>query len=369
MGAGVGLVLAGDVMTGRGIDQVLPHPGSPTLHEEYVNDARRYVDLAERVNGSVPAPVAPSWPWGEVLSVADPAPVSWRVMNLETAVTRSDDWARGKAVLYRMSPDNVDCLRVAGASVWTLANNHLLDFGFQGLDETLRVLREAGQTSCGAGLDAVQAWAPATVETQGRRLLVWSVGHPSSGVPRHWAAADARPGVALLPNLRDATADRLLARVAEHRRDGDLVVVSVHWGSNWGYGVPPGQRRFAHRLVDGGVHVVLGHSSHHPKPLEVYRGGLVLYGCGDLVNDYEGIDGYEAYRDDLRLLYSARFDAASQALVSLRMWPFRARRLRLDRASAEDAHWLAARLGESCRELGTTIAPATDGALVVVLGR
>jgi poly-gamma-glutamate capsule biosynthesis protein CapA/YwtB (metallophosphatase superfamily) len=363
MDRGVGVVLAGDVMAGRGVDQILPHPGSPKLHEAYVKDARRYVDLAERVNGAIPAPVAPTWPWGDVLDVPQPAEVSWRVMNLETAVTRSDDWAQGKAVQYRMNPDNVEFLHLDPSAVWTLANNHLLDFGVRGLEETVRVLHDAGLTTCGAGLDAVQAWAPARVETRGHRMLVWSVAHSSSGVPRDWAATAERSGVALLPDLRDATADRLAEQIGQHRRPEDLVVVSVHWGSNWGYAVPAEQRRFAHRLIDGGVHVVHGHSSHHPKPMEVYHGRLVLYGCGDLVNDYEGIGGYEQYRDDLRLLFSARFDAGSKALVTLRMFPFQARRMRLWRAGTEDAQWLADRLDGSCRKVGTAVELGTDGAL------
>ena len=89
------------------------------------------------------------------------------------------------------------------------------------------------------------------------------------------------------------------------REPGDVVVASIHWGSNWGYDVPATHTDFAHRLIDAGVDVVHGHSSHHPRPIEVYQGKLILYGCGDLIDDYEGIGGYQKYRDDLRLLYFA----------------------------------------------------------------
>ncbi|MFG2394173.1 CapA family protein [Streptomyces lavendulae] len=101
-----------------------------------------------------------------------------------------------------------------------------------------------------------------------------------------------------------------------------MVAVSIHWGSNWGYRVPPEHVRFAHALVDGGADLVHGHSSHHPRPLEVYRGRLILYGCGDLVDDYEGITGHKQYRDDLRLLYTARLDKDTGALRGLRLTPF-----------------------------------------------
>ena len=101
----------------------------------------------------------------------------------------------------------------------------------------------------------------------------------------------------------------MLDRTRLIRRNTDVVVVSVHWGSNWGYDVPDAHVEFAHRLVDGGVDVVFGHSSHHPRPVEIYRGHPILYGCGDLINDYEGIGGHERFRDDLRLLYLVTLDA------------------------------------------------------------
>ncbi len=358
---GAGVVLGGDVMTGRGVDQVLAHPGPPELRESNVCDARTYVELAERANGPIPAPVPDRWPWGVALDAVPPG--AWRVLNLETSVTGSDDWAPAKAVHYRMSPANVGCLREAGAHVWTLANNHVLDFGVEGLVETLDTLRAAGLRTAGAGRDALEAWRPAIVESGARRLLVWSVGHRSSGIPAGWAATASRPGVALLPDLGHRTADGLVGRVRAAARPGDLVVVSVHWGGNWGYDVPAEQRRFAHRLVDGGVHVVHGHSSHHPKPAELYGGGLVLYGCGDLVDDYEGITGYERYRDDLRLLYDVRLDPERGRPVDVRAWPFQARRMRLECATTEDAGWLADTLAARGAALGTRTGLDEDGAL------
>jgi poly-gamma-glutamate capsule biosynthesis protein CapA/YwtB (metallophosphatase superfamily) len=81
-------------------------------------------------------------------------------------------------------------------------------------------------------------------------------------------------------------------------KPGDLIVVSVHWGPNWGYDIPHQQRRFAHALIDK-ANVSIIHGQHHLKAIEVYRDRLILYGCGDFLNDYEGIKGYEEFRDDL----------------------------------------------------------------------
>ena len=202
-----------------------------------------------------------------------------------------------------MNPDNLPCVAAIRPDVCALANNHVLDLGERGLRETLGTLAGAGLATAGAGLDAVQAGRPAVVPLpDGGRMLVLSCGTASSGIPPHWAATATRPGVNLLPGLSPAAADALITRTQAARQDGDVIVVSIHWGSNWGYEVYSDQVRFAHRLIDGGVDVIHGHSSHHPRPIEVYRRKLILYGCGDCIDDYEGITGYEEYRDDLRLL-------------------------------------------------------------------
>lgn len=363
----VTLALTGDVMLGRGIDQVLPHPGDPRLWERHVGDARRYVDLAEEANGPVPRPVDWTWPWGVALDVLDEAAPDVRIINLETSITRSDDAVPGKAVHYRMEPRNLPALEVAEPDVTVLANNHVADLGPDGLRETLDVLDGAGLTTVGAGRDAAAAWAPAVVGLGGgRRLLVLAVGMPSAGVPGDWAATPTRPGVALVDRPTPAAAADLVERLERHRQPGDLAVVSIHWGSNWGHQVPPAQRTFAHALVEGGVDLVHGHSSHHPRPLEVHRERLVMYGAGDLVNDYEGIRGHEAHRSHLRLLYLVTLDAATGALVDTRLVPLEARRLRLEHADRADAAWLATTLGDASRPFGTGVEPTDEGDLRVV---
>jgi poly-gamma-glutamate synthesis protein (capsule biosynthesis protein) len=188
----------------------------------------------------------------------------------------------------------------------------------------------------------------------------------SAGVPAEWAATDDRPGVAFLPELPGARAlDMVARRVWRVRRPGDIVVASIHWGSNWGYSVPRDQTRLAHALIDRGVDVVHGHSSHHPRPIEVYHGKLILYGCGDLINDYEGISGYHEYRDDLRLLYLASLRAPTGELAGLRMSPMQARRMRLRHASPADARWLRDTLQRASRGYGVDIDVTPDGTLAL----
>jgi poly-gamma-glutamate capsule biosynthesis protein CapA/YwtB (metallophosphatase superfamily) len=361
----VTLFLCGDVMLGRGVDQVLPHPGDPQLREAHARDARAYVRLAERANGPIPQPASFSWPWGDALAVLDEVAPDARVINLETSVTRSADFAPGKAICYRMSPGNLPAVTAAHPDACALANNHVLDFGHTGLTDTLGALARVGLPAVGAGRDLTQARQPVTIPLRGGRAVIFACGAASSGIPPRWAATATRPGVDLLPSLSGAAAGDLIARMQAARQPGDIVVVSLHWGSNWGYGVADDQVRFAHRLIDAGVDVIHGHSSHHPRPVEVYRGRLVLYGCGDAINDYEGISGYKEFRPDLRLLYFASVAADTGALAALRMVPMQARQMRLCRASTEDARWLRAVLERISHRFGSQITLQPDGTLVL----
>jgi poly-gamma-glutamate capsule biosynthesis protein CapA/YwtB (metallophosphatase superfamily) len=362
----VTLFLCGDVMLGRGVDQILPHPGDPALRERYIRDARAYAELAQEAHGPIPRPVGFAWPWGEALAVLDEAAPDARVVNLETSVTRSDDFAPGRGVHYRMNPANLPCLTAARPDVCVLANNHVMDFGLRGLEETLDTLAGASLRTAGAGRDAGAARQPAVVPVDaGHRILVFALGMPSSGIPRSWAATRDRAGVDLVAHPSGAAAAEVAERVRQVRRPGDIAVVSVHWGANWGYEVRADEIRFAHGLIDGGVDIVHGHSSHHPRPLEVYRGKLVLFGCGDFIDDYEGIGGYERYRDDLRLMCFVSVEADTGRLADVRIAPLLARRMRLQRPPPEDAEWLRAVLDRISRDFGTRVGFRPDGTLAL----
>jgi poly-gamma-glutamate synthesis protein (capsule biosynthesis protein) len=360
----VTLFLGGDVMTGRGIDQVLPHPSHPRLHEACVRSALDYVELAERAHGRIPRRAPFSYVWGDLLSDLETRSPDLRIVNLETSVTTSEE-ALPKGITYRMHPANVPCLVAAKLHCCVLANNHVLDWAVPGLRETLEVLAGAGIATAGAGRSAEDAGRPAVLDRSGKgRVLVFGFGMPSSGIPHDWAARETRPGVNLMPDASPRSVSRAVERMQRWRRPGDRIVASIHWGGNWGYDVPREQRELAHRLVEGGVDLVHGHSSHHPKGIEVYAGRLVLYGCGDLLNDYEGISGYEEFRGDRVLAYLAALDPSGK-LTRLDLLPYRIRRFRLERATREDTRWLRDTLDREGKALGTAVELAADGSLTV----
>jgi poly-gamma-glutamate synthesis protein (capsule biosynthesis protein) len=391
------LFLCGDVMTGRGIDQALPHPVNPVLYEPCVRDAREYVHLAEKAHGSIPRPLSFDYIWGDALQeleraeVAEPASdgqplqsnehgkgdkaarrgwatqlletsgcppgarrVDFRIVNLETAVTSAETPWPEKGIHYRMHPQNIGCLSAAHISACALANNHVMDWGYDGLCETLQTLNAAGIPHSGAGNDAKEAMRPAVLETAGKgRLLVFSLGSPTSGIPQEWKATSISPGVNLLDDLSETTAAQICDQMRAHQQPGDLIVASTHWGTNWGYEIPREQIVFAHRLIEEGVAIVHGHSSHHVKAIEVYRGRLILYGCGDFITDYEGISGYEIFRGNLALMYLLELDHDTGELTNARLVPMQMRRFRLERAPASDAKWLCNLLNELGGQFGT----------------
>lgn len=363
---GVGVCLTGDVMTGRGIDQILRHPGDPTLHEPWVASAERYVELAEHRSGPIPRRVPSSYLWGDVLDRLTSLGADAMVVNLETAVTDVGAPWPGKGVHYRMHPANVGYLTAAPVDVAVLANNHVLDWSIEGLARTLETLRDAGIRTVGAGRDVVEAWTPVVVDVAGARFLVLAGCTPSSGVPSSWAAGQHRPGVALLPDLDVRRVEEIASVIARYRTPGDVVVFSIHWGGNWGYEIPTSHRAFARSLVrDAGVDVVHGHSSHHPLGLEVWGDRLILYGCGDLVTDYEGIRGHERYRGALGGLYVPSVDPTTGRLLELRIVPTSVERFRLVTPSGEDVAWLAETLDRESRGTGTRIRVSGEGLLVV----
>ncbi len=365
------LFLCGDVMIGRGIDQVMPRSVDPRLFEPYIDTAEAYVKLAVDANGPIPRPVAPAYVWGAALEAIDALEPDVRIVNLETAVTTSAVAWPGKEVLYRTHPANVDVLRAAQIDCCALANNHALDWGYPGLRETLDTVHEAGLATVGAGQDLAEAQAPISVNGPDGRVIVVAFASTTSGTPIEWAACPDQPGVDVTDEWSDEIAQAIRTRLQGVKDHGDVVVASVHWGSNWGYEIPNEQRRLARELIDiGGVDVVHGHSSHHPRAIELYRGRLILYGCGDFITDYEGIAGYEAFRDDLVLAYFPNLDPTTGRTIRLDMIPFRLRRFRLTRPSEADATWLADTLDRQSRPFGLRVEIGSDRTLVAhPLGR
>ena len=172
----------------------------------------------------------------------------------------------------------------------------------------------------------------------------------------------------MLKDLSDETVHHIGERVQEFKEKEDIVLVSIHWGGNWGYAIPTEQIDFAHKLIDeAGVDILHAHSSHHVKGIEIYKGKPVLYGCGDFLNDYEGIRSHEEYRNDLSLMYFVCIDPGTGKLVSLRMIPTQVRKFKVNLAKRADAEWLLDVLNRESKRFGTRIKLDEDNSFRLTL--
>jgi poly-gamma-glutamate synthesis protein (capsule biosynthesis protein) len=289
-----------------------------------------------------------------------------RIVNLETSITSNEEPWPAKGINYRMHPKNVQSITVAHIDCCCLANNHVLDWEYAGLIQTLETLDAAHVSHPGAGRNAAEAAAPAVLDVSSKgRVLVFAFGSITSGIPSEWCATENRPGLRVLKDLSGDTARHIAAEICSYKRPGDVAVASVHWGGNWGYEISAEQIEFAHRLIEGGVDLIHGHSSHHVKAVEVYRGHLILYGCGDFITDYEGITGYEEFRSDLALMYLVKVDAQNGRLLEVRLVPMQSRRFRLNRVSKSDAQWLCDLLNDLGSQFATQARLDDDNSIEV----
>ena len=293
----------------------------------------------------------PAYAWGDTLPLLQRADA--RFINLECAIT---DWGEpepGKVFCFRTDAKNVEVLRVAHIDAVSLANNHVLDYGEPGLRETLRNLDASGIRHAGAGLTALEAQQPAWLAIDGLRIafLAATDNQPD------WEATADRPGVFYIPiDPADERFQRLVTLVRAAKRAADLVMVSLHWGPNWGYQPPPEHPPAARLLIESGADIIFGHSAHIVRGIEVYRGRPILYSCGDFVDDY-AVDQVE--RNDESFIVQAYLSGRELTRLSLIPTVIEEFQARLARGTRRDS--ICDKMGSLCRQLGTEARRVADG--------
>jgi poly-gamma-glutamate synthesis protein (capsule biosynthesis protein) len=308
------LVLLGDVMLGRMVN--------------------RWLRTAPREH-----------PWGDTLSVL--AQGNLRICNLECALSdRGQPWRRTPKVFhFRSDTKNVAVLRAAAIDAVSLANNHTLDYGYDGFEDTLNTLDDAGIARAGAGLHAEEARAPAVLAAEGTRvgLVAFTDNEPA------WAARPNWPGVHFVPVRADHARGRaLLTHVQQAKEQVDLLVVSAHWGGNWGNHPPPEHVEFGHALVEHGADIVYGHSCHVTRAVDFHQGCPVLYSTGDFIDDY-AVDPVE--RNDRAFVFVAQCDGGR--VQQLHLYPTGIHRGRAHLLTGDDAEESAGRMVALCADRGT----------------
>lgn len=225
--------------------------------------------------------------------------------NLEGPITERGRPAPDKRFVFRMHPDVAPVLARAGFDVLTLANNHILDYGVEGLVDTLESLARHGLRAHGAGMNLAEARRPALFEVSGLKIgfLAYSNTFPDA----FWARAD-RPGTAF------GDPAHVREDIAALRASGvDAVIVSFHWGRELHDEPRDYQIALAHAAIDAGAAAVIGHHPHVLQGVERYRDGLILYSLGNFA--------FGSYSTRVRDSVLAVLDFDGGRVTGLRLYP------------------------------------------------
>ena len=222
-----------------------------------------------------------SYIWGDTLPVFKNADI--KICNLECVIAKGGKPWPGKTFHFRTSPKNVKVLNVASFSPVSVANNHTMDFGPGALSEMIKILKNESINFAGAGADIVEASMPALENGAGNYVGMISFCDDM----QNWQAKENKPGIFYVPtSLKDKRAKNLIDLLQKTRDDVKTLIVSAHWGSNWGYEVPKSHIPFAHALVDAGADIIFGHSGHVFRGIEIYKGKPIIYCAGNFIDDY-----------------------------------------------------------------------------------
>ena len=314
------LAFTGDVMLGRAVDRV----------------------IAEKGFGH---------PWGNVLPRLKE--VDLLLINLETTITSETIPKESKRFYFRADPSVIETLEIGRVDFASVANNHILDFGPEGLKETLDVLDRADVAHAGAGIDLPSAERPVVLTVNGTRIGIVAY----ADYPPHWAAGPGSPGINYTPISTDpaefAGVERALSAL---RQEADLVIFSIHWGPNWRARPTETFRQFARRVVEAGADIFWGHSAHVVQGVETHDGKLILYDTGDFVDDYV-VD--EELRNDLSALFLVT--VTEQSIERLDLVPVQIHHGQVNLAEDDGLDWIVDRLTALSEELGTGLVDAPHG--------
>lgn len=195
------------------------------------------------------------------------------LINLEAPITnRSDTYLRKRYSLQNPPTNALPLMRELSVDGVSLANNHILDFGPEGLLDTVRHLKSENIRYAGAGYDRETASKPVYFEREGKTIAFLAF---SNTYPKEFWAGKNRPGTAY------GDPDRFSRRIKKAQKKADHVIVSFHWGGESKLQPKGYQRRFARLAVDRGADVVFGHHPHSLQPIERYNNGLIFYSLGN----------------------------------------------------------------------------------------
>ncbi len=282
----------------------------------------------------------PAYPWGNVIPILKQADL--RVCNLECVLANQGKPWSSKAFYFRSDAKNTAVLKEADIGLASLANNHSLDFGYYALENMLNNLSKADIRYAGAGMNSDWAMKPVFKEVNGLKIgfIAFTDNEPT------WEAGEGLPGIFYVPiDLKDSRAVRLIESVKEVKNNSDVVIVSAHWGPNWGYYPKSRHIPFAHALIDAGVDIIFGHSAHIFQGIEIYKNKPIFYSTGDFIDDY-AVDEIE--RNDQSFIFMVELE--KKEIRKIRLYPVIIRDFQAVAADPSEAEDAAKKMQTLCEE-------------------
>lgn len=216
----------------------------------------------------------PDFPWRHTSGLISDSDLA--IANLECAVSGRGEPEPDKAFTFRADPGVLSGAYKAGIDIFTLANNHVRDYGQTAMTDTIGFLKQYGIMHSGAGFSEREAAAPAIAEINGISIAVLAFSRVIPNIL--WAAAPDRPGVASGFNH-----NLMLESIKSAKKDACLVIVSMHWGEELCFSPHPQDVTLAHMLIDAGADIVFGHHPHVVQGIELYEGKIIAYSLGNFI--------------------------------------------------------------------------------------
>ncbi|CCB87111.1 putative uncharacterized protein [Parachlamydia acanthamoebae UV-7] len=308
------IALMGDVMLGRLVNRVLKHRD-------------------------------PAYPWGNTLSILQNADL--RICNLECVLSDiGNPWSTTPKVFhFRSDEKNIKTLQVANINIASIANNHVLDYEYEALQRMLNILDEQGILHTGSGKNLSEAAKAIFCQIKGQKiaLIAFTDNEPD------WAAQENKPGIFYVPtDIHDRRMQNLLKYIEDVRKEADFLIISAHWGSNWGYYPPREHALIGHAMIDVGADLIFGHSGHVFRGIEIYKNRPIIYSAGDFIDDY-AVDEIEKNDESFIFVLEKERDSS----LRLYLYPICIDQFQANLASLNRQEAILSQMKNLCKDLGS----------------
>lgn len=261
-------VAVGDIMLGRGVGYWIEKKGSYEMAFEKV---KSNLNVGDVVFGNLENPL--------------------------TSSTKGLD--KNRKIVLKAKPEAMTALKSAGFNLVSLSNNHILDYYEKGLFDTMELLDQNGIVHAGGGRNLDEARKLAVIEKNGLKIGLLAYTDMAeitfAGDPYiSFAAGPEKSGV--VPRKYETIKEDIL----KARDQVDLLAVSLHWGVEESFNITPEQVEFAHKLIDDGADLILGHHPHQFQGIEIYNGKPILYSMGNIIFDQNERENMESFIVDMK---------------------------------------------------------------------